>query len=154
MKRLVYGALSSLVILAIAVPGMAETPVTIIAQSESDTIIDRMFYEQRLLREDMRQMMAQMKAMMAEMKATQSMPAGKSVTMNDLYKQQQILAAQVESLINRNRLDTIPPRATTSATVQEVYQQQQTMISELKEMMAEMKKMVAVYRGRVTDLRQ
>ncbi len=154
MKRLIYGALSSLVIVSTAVPVMAETPVSIVAQTDSDTIIDRMFYEQRILREEIQQMMAQMKAMMAEMKATQAMPAGKNITMNDLYKQQQVLATQVEALVARNRLDTIPPRTTGTATVQEVHQQQQAMISELKTMMAEMKQMVAVYRGRVTDLKQ
>lgn len=152
MKRLVYGALSSLMILAVATPVMAETPATVIAQSES--IVDRMFREQRVLTEEIQTLMTQMKAIMAEVKATNAMSSGKTVTMNDLYKQQQVLAAQVETLIARNRIDTIPPRATSTATVQEVHQQQQAMMAELKDMMTEMKRMVAAYRGRATDRTQ
>lgn len=159
MKRLAYGVLSSLVILSAVGPAQAETPAFMVAQSEST--IERMFQEQRVVTEGMLEMMAQMKVMMAEMKALMASPSGKPVTMNELYKQQQILAARMDALIGRTRLDTIQPKAvssatgaTSSATVQEVQQQQQTMMAEMKEMMAEMKKMITVYRGRATDPRQ
>ncbi len=155
MKRLVSGVLSSLLVLSTVVPAKAETPTYVVAQSEST--IERMYQEQRVVTEGMLELMAQMKTMMAEMKALTSLPTGKPVTMNDLYKQQQIMAARMDALIGRTRLDTIQPRVSTSApspaTVQEVHQQQQAMMTEMKEMMAEMQQMIAVYRGRATNLR-
>jgi hypothetical protein len=138
MKRLAYGVLSSLVILSAAVPAKAETQPFMIAQSAST--IEQMYQQQRVLTYDIKTMMTQMKAMMAEMKALTASPSGKPVTMNDLYKQQQVLAARMEMLIGQTKYDTIQPTPKDSATVQEVYQQQQMMIAEMKEMMAEMKK--------------
>jgi hypothetical protein len=142
MKRLAYGVLSSLVILSAAGPVKAETPTFTIAQSEST--IAQMYQQQRVLTEDIQTLMAQMKTVMAEMKALTASPSGKSVTMNDLYKQQQVLSARMDMLIGRTRYDTIQPTATipktNSAAVQEVHQQQQAMVAEMKGMMTEMKK--------------
>lgn len=155
MKRFAYGVLSSLVILSAVGPAKAETPAFTVAQSES--AIERVAQEQRVLTEGMLEVMAQMKVMMAELKTLTSSPTGKPVTMEDIYKQQQMLEARVDALIGRTRLDTIQPRAispaTNSATIQEVHQQQQAMMAEMKEMMTEMKQMITVYRGRATDLR-
>lgn len=155
MKRFAYGVLSSLVILSAVVPAKAETSAFTVAQSES--AIERVAQEQRVLTEGMLEVMAQMKVMMAELKTLTSSPTGKPVTMEDVYKQQQMLEARVDALIGRTRLDTIQPRATSpvtnSATIQEVHQQQQAMMAEMKEMMTEMKQMITVYRGRATDLR-
>lgn len=152
MKRFAYGVLSSLVILSVTVPAKAETPTFMIAQQ--DSTIQRMFRELRVVTDDMQTMMAQMKTMMTEMKALTSVPAGQTPTMTDLYKQQQILTTQMETLIGRTKFDTIPPRATSTATVQEVYQQQKVMMAEMKVMMAEMKRMMTVFRGRVTEPKQ
>ena len=152
MKKLVSGALSSLVILSATLPARAEIPTFTVAQSQST--IEQMFRQQRVLTEEIQTMMAEMKTMMAEMKALTALPVGQSATMNDLYKQQQILAMKVDSLIGRTRFDTIQPRTTETVTVQEVHQQQTAMMAEMKEMMAEMKKMIAVYRGRGTEPRQ
>ncbi len=151
MKRFAYGVLSSLVILSVTIPAKAETPTFTIAQQ--DSTIQRMFRELRVVTDDMQTMMAQMKTMMAEMKALTSVPAGKSATTNDLYKQQQVLIGQMDMLIGRTKLDTLLPRTTSTATVQEVQQQQQVMITEMKAMMTEMKAMMAAYRGRATDRR-
>lgn len=151
MKRLTYGILSSLVIFSAAMPVKAETPAFITAQSEST--VERMFQQQRVLTEDIQSLMAQMKTVMAQMKALTSVPQGQSPTMADLYKQQQVMATHLETLLAQNRLDTIPPRRV-NATVQEVYEQQVAMVSEMKTMMAEMKAMVEVYRGRVTSPRR
>jgi hypothetical protein len=142
MKRLTCGILSSLVILSAAGVAKAETPAFVVAQSEST--IERMYQEQRVVTEGMLELMAQMKTMMAQMKALTDLPPGKSVTMNDLYKQQQVLSARMDMLIGRTRYDTIQPTATSPkaspATVQSVQQQQQVMMAEMKEMMTEMKK--------------
>ncbi len=142
MKRLACGVLSSLVILSAAIPAKAETPTFTIAQDL--TTIEQMYEQQRVLTNDIQTVMTQMKAMMAEMKALTAAPSGKSVTMNDLYKQQQALSARMDLLIGRTRYDTIQPTATspkaTPATVQTVQQQQQVMVAEMKEMMIEMKK--------------
>jgi hypothetical protein len=151
MKRLVSGILSSLVILSATIPTQAQTPNFTVAQSES--AIEQLSKEQRVVTEGMLELMAQMKTMMAEMKALTAPSSGKPVTMNDLYKQQQVLSTQMDMLIGRTRLDTIQPREARSASVQEVQQQQQVMIAEMKNMMAEMQKMMAVYRGRATNLR-
>lgn len=151
MRKIVYGIVSSLVIVAAAMPAHAETPSFRIAQEDSS--IERMFRELRVVTDDMQTMMTQMKMMMAEMKALTSVPAGKSATTNDLYKQQQVLIGQMEMLIGRTKLDTLLPRTTSKATVQEVQQQQQVMITEMKAMMTEMKAMMAAYRGRATDRR-
>jgi len=152
MKRLIYGTLSSLIILSTVIPVQAEPQSVLTAQSNST--VERMFEQQRVLTEDIQMIMTQMKRMMAEMKVLTSMPSQQMVTMNDVYKQQQLLAARMDALIGRTRFDTIQPRTTGSATIQEVYQQQVDMVAEMKEMMAEMKRMVTVYRGRVTELRQ
>lgn len=151
MKRLVYSIAYSLVIVSAAMPAHAETPIFKVAQS--DSTIERMFRELRVVTDDMQTMMTQMKMMMAEMKALTSVPAGKSATTNDLYKQQQVLIGQMEILIGRTKLDTLLPRTTSTATVQEVRQQQKVMITEMKSMVAEMKAMMAAYRGRATDRR-
>ncbi|MBM0744858.1 hypothetical protein JOY44_25390 (plasmid) [Phormidium sp. CLA17] len=151
MKRLVYGIVSSLIIVSVAVPATAKTPTFVIAQQ--DATIQRMFRELRVVTEDMQEMMTQMKMMMAEMKALTSVPSGKPTTTNDLYRQQQVLIQQMEILIGRTRLGTIQPRTISTSTVQEVQQQQQVMMTEMKEMMAEMKRMMAAYRGRATDRR-
>ena len=151
MKRLIYGMLSGLVIMSAAMPAKAETQPVIVAQSEGS--LEQMYYQQRVLTEEIQSLMTQMKVMMAEMKALSSLPSDKSVTMNDLYKQQQLLDAKVDALIGRTRLDTIAPRTDRSATVQNVYQQQVSMVAEIKEMMAELKQMMAAYRGRATNLR-
>jgi len=93
--------------------------------------------------------------MMAEMKALTSLPTTKPVTMKDVYQQQQILTAKIDALIGRTRFDVIAPGSEGSPpTVQEVYQQQVSMVAEMKEMMAEMKQMITVYQGRVTDPKQ
>ena len=152
MKRLIYGTLSGLVILSTAMPAKAESPTFVTAQSQAT--IEQMFRQQRVLTDEIQTMMAQMKIMMAEMKALTSLPPGKSASMTDLYNQQQILIARMDTLIGRTRLDTIAPKTTSSATVQEVYQQQVEMMAEIKEMMTEMKRMITVYRGRVTDPKQ
>lgn len=152
MKKLVFGSLSSLVLLLTVMPAKAEIQPAVVAQSQST--IEQMFRQQRVLTDEMKSLMAQMKVLMAEVKALTAEPSEKPITMGDLYKQQQILAARVDALIGRTRFDTIAPRATTSGSVQEVYQQQVEMMAEMKEMMAEIKRMVTVYRGRVTDLRQ
>src|SRR5579885_1309754 len=89
MKKLAYGVLSSLLILATAIPSGATTPTTTIAQANS-TSLDQMFQEQRVLTGELQKMMAQMKMMMAEMKALTSVPEGQTPTTTDLYKQQQI----------------------------------------------------------------
>lgn len=142
MKRLTCGILSSLVILSTAGVARAETPTFTIAQDL--TTIEQMYEQQRVLTNDIQTLMTQMKTVMAEMKALTAAPPGKSVTMNDLYKQQQALSARMDMLIGRTRYDTIQPTATSpkasSATVQSVQQQQQMMIAEMKGMMAEMKK--------------
>jgi hypothetical protein len=122
MKRLATGILSSVLVLSAVVPVKAETPAFVVAQSEST--IEQMFREQRVVTEGMLEMMAEMKAMMAEMKALTATPTGKTVTTNDLYRQQQ-----------------------------SVQQQQQTIMAEMKQMMAEMKQMLTIYRGRANNLR-
>jgi hypothetical protein len=66
--------------------------------------------------------------------------------MTDLYKQQQVMLAQIMTL-SQSRLDTILPRKN-AATVQDVYQQQAAIMAEMKTMMAEMKTMMEAYRGR------
>lgn len=149
MKRLAYAALSSLMIASAAIPVGATPPPTTVAQSGST--IEQMYFQQRVLSQDLETLMTQMKAMMAEMKAVTAAPSGKTITMEDLYKQQQVLAAQVETLIGRSRWDTLRPSATDTTTLQVVQQHQQAMIAEMKEMMTEMKKMVTVYRGRAGD---
>lgn len=151
MKRLAYGVLSSLLILATTIPVGAETSTTLVqsntvAQSNSATI-DQMFRQQKVLADEIQALMAQMKTMMAEMKALTALPDGQTPTMADLYKQQQRLITQVEALTNRTKLETIQPRKST-ATVQDVHQQQVTMMAEMKAMMAEIKSMSEVYRGR------
>jgi len=90
---------------------------------------------------------------MAQMKALTSLPNAQSPTMADLYKQQQVMIAKLETTLARTRLDTLPPRSST-ATVQEVHDQQVAMIAEIKAMMVEMKTMMEVYRGRVTNNRK
>jgi hypothetical protein len=145
MKRLIYGGLSSLVILLSTVPVQAQTPALVVAQSNST--IERMFREQRAFVGELETIMAEIKIMKAQMKALMALPEGKPATMEDIYKQQQLLSAQMETLLLRNRLNTIPPR-TSTATMQEVYQQQVAMMDEMKGMMTEMKKMIEIYRGR------
>jgi hypothetical protein len=149
---LIYGTLSSLLILSVITPAKADTQPLIVAQSNST--VDEMFRQQRVLKDDIQALMTDLRTMMAEMKALSSLPSGKTATMNDLYKQQQLLAARFDSIVGRTRLDTIQPRATSSASVQEVHQQQVEMLTEMKAMMAEMKRMIAVYRGRVTEPKQ
>jgi hypothetical protein len=146
MKRLIYGVLSSLLIVSTTVPAQAKTPTPAIALSNAT--IERMFREQKVFSEDIETLMTQMKAMMAEMKALTAAPAGQAPTMTDLYKQQQVMQAQIDTLLSRSRFDSLTPRGSTSATVEEVHQQQQAMIAEMKSMMGEMKKMVEIYRGR------
>ncbi len=153
MKKLTYGVLSSLLILATAIPSGATTPAPTIAQANSASI-DQMFQEQRVLTGELQTMMAQMKMMMAEMKALTSIPEGQTPTTTDLYKQQQILIAQVETLTNRTKLDTILSPGKRTATVQDVYQQQMAMAADLKAMMAEMKTMLEAYRGRAGAYRR
>jgi hypothetical protein len=109
MKRLTCGILSSLVILSAAGAAKAETPAFVVAQSEST--IERMYQEQRVVTEGMLELMAQMKTMMAQMKALTAAPTGKPATTNDMYRLQQ-----------------------------STQQQQQAMMAEMKGMMAEMKK--------------
>lgn len=152
MKRLLYGTLSTLLILSVMTPAKANIPPFAIAQSNST--VDEMFRQQRVLKDDIQALMADMKTIIAEMKILSTLPSNKVATMNDLYKQQQLLAARFDSIIGRTRLDTIQPKATSAATVQEVHQQQVEMITEMKAMMAEMKRMIAVYRGRVSEPRQ
>lgn len=149
---MIYGTLSSLLILSVITPAKADTQPLIVAQSNST--VDEMFRQQRVLKDDIQALMTDLRTMMAEMKALSSLPSGKTATMNDLYKQQQLLAARFDSIVGRTRLDTIQPRATSSASVQEVHQQQVEMLTEMKAMMAEMKRMIAVYRGRVTEPKQ
>jgi len=151
VRRLTYTLLSSLVILSTAMPAKAETPTFMIAQSNST--IERMFEQQRVLTDDIQTLMAQMKTMMAQMKALTSLPDGQSPTMADLYKQQQILMTRLEAALPRTRLDTIPPRSS-AATVQAIHEQQTALVAEMKTMMAEMKAMMEVYRGRVTNNRR
>ncbi len=149
MKRVAYGILSSLLILSVTVPVGAKTPTAAIAQSNSMTI-EQMFREQKVLTDEIQALMAQMKAMMAEIKALTSLPSGQTPTMADLYKQQQVILSRLETL-SQSRFDTISPRkpaATGKATVQDVHQQQQAMMAEMKSMAAEMKQMLEVYRGR------
>jgi HD superfamily phosphodiesterase len=142
MKRLACGILSSLVILSAAGVAKAEAPTFTIAQDL--TTIEQMYEQQRVLTNDIQTLMTQMKTVTAEMKALTASPPGKAVTMSDLYKQQQALSARMDMLIGRTRYDTIQPTATrpkaSLETVQSVQQQQQMMIAEMKEMMAEMKK--------------
>lgn len=145
MRRLIYGVLTSLVIVSAAMPAGAEPPITI---AQQDSTLQQMYRQQRVLTDDMRTIMAQMQTMMAQMKALMSLPEG-NPTMTDLYKQQQVILAQMDRIIGRSRLDTLPPQQST-ATIQEVYQQQQLMLAEMKGMMAEMQKMIEVYRGRVS----
>jgi hypothetical protein len=151
VRKIVYSLVSSLVIVSAAMPAKAETLPFMIAQQ--DSTIQRMFRELRVVTDDMQTMMTQMKMMMAEMKALTSVSAGKSATTNDLYRQQQVLIGQMEMLIGRTKLDTLLPRTISTVTVQEVHQQQQVMITEIKAMMTEMKAMMAAYRGRATDRR-
>lgn len=145
MKKLAYGILSSVLILAATVPVGATTPPTLVAQSSSSRI-EQMFRQQRVLTDEIQSMMAQLKTMMAEMKALTSLPEGQTPTMTDVYKQQQVILAKIETL-SQSRFDTLLPR-NKAATVQDVHQQQMAMIAELKTMMAEMKTMLEVYRGR------
>ncbi|MDX2232212.1 MAG: hypothetical protein NW220_21430 [Leptolyngbyaceae cyanobacterium bins.349] len=151
MKRLIYAALSSLALVSATMPAKANTQSFVIAQSQST--IEQMYKQQRVLTEEIQSLMTQMKIMMAEMKVLTAMPPEKSVTMNDLYKQQQLLSAKVDTLIGRTRLDAIAPR-TDTATAETIQQQQMGMIAEMKEMMTEMKRMITVHRGRVTDRNQ
>jgi TolA-binding protein len=151
MKKLAYGLLSGLLMLAVTVPVGATTPTstivqpTTVAQSNSATI-EQMFREQKVLTDEIQALMAQMKTMMAEMKALTSLPEGQAPTMADLYKQQQVILARLETL-SQSRFDTLVPKKN-AATVQEVHQQQVAMIADLKTMMAELKTMAEVYRGR------
>ncbi|PSB24321.1 hypothetical protein [Stenomitos frigidus] len=149
MKSFAYGVgvLSSLLILATTVPVGATTPTATVAQSNSSSI-EQMFREQKVLTDEIKTLMTQMKAMMAEMKALTSLPEGQAPTMADLYKQQQVILAQVQTL-SQSRFDTLQPRKNT-ATVQEVHQQQVAMMAEMKSMMAEMKAMIEAYRGRAS----
>jgi hypothetical protein len=145
VKKLAYGVLSSLLILAATVPVHATTPAVTIAQSNS-AAIEQMFREQKVLADELQTLMTQAKTMMAEMKVLTSPPEGQAPTMTDLYKQQQVMLAQIMTL-SQSRLDTILPRKN-AATVQDVYQQQAAIMAEMKTMMAEMKTMMEAYRGR------
>ena len=151
MQRLAYTVLSSLLILATTVPVKAATPTfstiqaNTVAQSNAATI-DQMFREQRVLSSELQTMMAQMKTMMAEMKALTSLPQGQTPTMTDLYKQQQVILARLETL-SQSRADTLLS-GKNAATVQDIHQQQMAMMTDLKSMMAELKTLIEVYRGR------
>jgi cytochrome c556 len=156
MKRVTYGILSSLLILSVTLPVGAKTPTATIAQSPNSATIEQMYREQKVLSDEIQTLMAEMKAMMAEMKALTSVPEGKTPTMADLYKQQQVILSRLETL-SQSRLDTILPKrsaANGTATAQDVYQQQQAMMTEMKSMMADMKKMLEVYRGRAGVYKQ
>lgn len=145
MKKLAYSVLSGFLILAATVPVQASTPAAIVAQSNSATI-EQMFREQKVLADELQTLMMQAKTMMAEMKVLTSPSEGQAPTMTDLYKQQQVILAQITTL-SQSRSDTILPKKDT-ATVQDVYQQQAAMMAEMKTMMAEMKTMMEAYRGR------
>ena len=151
MKRFAYGILSGLLVLAATAPVRAEILASTTAQSNST--IGQMFREQRVLTDEMRTAMMEMKTMMAEMKALTSLPEGQTPTTTDLYKQQQILRSQMEMLLAQTRIDTILSRRN-GATVQGLYQQQVAMLAELKGMMADMKMMIEVQRGRAGKFKQ
>ena len=146
MKKLAYGVLSSLLILAATVPVQAATPAVTVAQSNNSAAIEQMFREQKVLADELQTLMTQAKTMMAEMKVLTSPSEGQAPTMTDLYKQQQVILAQIMTL-SQSRLDTILPKKN-AATVQDVYQQQAAIMAEMKTMMAEMKTMMEAYRGR------
>ncbi len=124
MKKFAYGVLSSLLILAATVPVQATTPAAIVAQSNSATI-EQMFREQKVLADELQTLMRQAKKMMAEMKVLTSPPVGQAPTMTDLYRQQQMILAQITTL-SQSRSDTILPKKN-AATVQDVHQQQAAM---------------------------
>jgi len=157
MKKLAYGLLSGLLMLA-AIPVGATTPTTTIAQSHTiaqanSATIEQMFQEQKVLTNEIQTLMAQMKAMLAEMKALTSLPEGQTPTMADLYKQQQVILTRLETL-SQSRFDTLVPKRSAvtgqgkAATVQDIHRQQLAIIADLKTMMAEMKTLMEVYRGR------
>ncbi len=158
MKKLAYGLLSGLLLLAATIPVGATTPTTTITQSHTiaqanSATIEQMFQEQKVLTNEIQTLMAQMKAMLAEMKALTSLPEGQTPTMADLYKQQQVILTRLETL-SQSRFDTLVPKRSAvtgqgkAATVQDIHRQQLAIIADLKTMMAEMKTLMEVYRGR------
>lgn len=159
MKRLTYGILSSLLILFATVPVRANTapievktaPTITIAQASTLTI-EQMYEKQRVLSDELQTMMAELKAMTAELKAVTALPPGKSPTMADLYRQQQVILERLNTL-SQTRIDSVLPRKVT-ATPQDVYQQQQAMLTEMKAMMAEIKQIADVYRGRADQYKK
>jgi len=151
MKRLVYGVLSSLLILSATLPAGAQTPTTTIAQSRPS--FEQMYREQQVLTDEIKTMMIEMHALIEQMKALTSLPEGQTPTMADLYKQQLMLGARVDALLGQTK--AYPSTSTQGAAiVQDVHQQQVAMMAELKSMMAELKTLAEVYRGRANGFRR